>query len=83
MTAPTFTVEYCDEARTYDVVEWVQLTNNTRSGRVVFKDKLLSNAAAMAEEYQYNAEVHDWAMNCAAEWEQWSDQQSEFDYYGA
>jgi hypothetical protein len=79
MTAPTFTVEYNDEMLRYEVVEWTQLSASVRSGRTVYKDHLMSNAVAMAEEYQYNADAHDWAMNCAAEYEQWADQQCEFD----
>ncbi len=79
MTAPTFTVEYNDEMLRYEVVEWTELKAGVRSGRTVYKDDLLSNAAAMAEEYQYNADAHDWAINAAAEWEQWSDQLCEFD----
>jgi len=79
MTAPTYTVEYNDETRMYEVVEWTDLQDGSRTGRSVYKDRELCNAAAMAEEYQYNADVHDWAMHHAAEWEAWSDQQCEFD----
>ncbi len=79
MTAPTYTVEYNDEFRMYEVVEWTKISDTQRTGRSVFKDRDLCNAAAMAEEFQYNADVHDWAQRHAAEWDAWNDQLCEFD----
>lgn len=79
MTAPTFTVEYNEEFRMYEVVEWTEVSDTQRTGRSVFKDRDLCNAAAMAEEFQYNADVHDWAQRHAAEWDAWNDQLCEFD----
>jgi hypothetical protein len=79
MTAPTYTVEYNDEFRMYEVVEWTKISDTQRTGRSVYKDRDLCNAAAMAEEFQYNADVHDWAQRHAAEWDAWNDQLCEFD----
>lgn len=79
MTAPTYTVEYNEEFRMYEVVEWTKVSDTQRTGRSVYKDRDLCNATAMAEEFQYNADVHDWAQRHAAEWDAWNDQLCEFD----
>lgn len=50
----------------------VQETNANGVSRIVLEDNLFENAYAMCEEYQYNAECHEWALN--------NSQESEFDY---
>lgn len=51
----------------YDVLEI-----NGDTSRVVYQDTVFENAMAMCEEYQYNAECHEWAL--------YNSQESEFDY---
>jgi hypothetical protein len=62
----------CDEGHPkYAVIEWYSL-GSIRVGKTVYRDNVLANCMAMAEEYQYNAECHEWALN--------NNQESEFDY---
>jgi hypothetical protein len=67
-----YTVEFDDKFYTYVVVRWEQLSASVSSGEVVYKDDHKENCIAMAEEYQYNAECNEWALN--------NNQESEFDY---
>lgn len=83
MTAPTYTVEYCDEMMWYEIVEWTELQQGARSGKAVFKSTSVADTRAMLEEFQHTADAHDWAQHHAAEWEQYHSQESEFGYYGA
>lgn len=62
----------CDEGQPkYAVVQWYSL-GSIRVGKTVYRDNVLANCMAMAEEYQYDAECHEWALN--------NSQESEFDY---
>ena len=62
----------CDEGHPkYAVIEWYSV-GGVRVGKTVYRDDVLENCIAMAEEYQYDAECHEWALN--------RNQECEFDY---
>jgi hypothetical protein len=74
MSKYKYTVEQdCDDSWDYYcVVRWTQITQDVRSGEVVYRDAVYENCVAMAEEYQYDDECTEWALN--------NNQESEFDY---
>lgn len=59
-----YTVEYVKRTNSYNV-----LRNGTY---VICTESTLENAIAVAEECQYEADCHEWAIN--------NNQESEFDY---
>ena len=62
----------CDEGHPkYAVIEWYSV-GGIRVGKTVYRDDVLENCIAMAEEYQYSDECREWALN--------RNQECEFDY---
>jgi hypothetical protein len=56
-----YTVELEDEFDQYEVVEWnARQPDGSRTGRTVFKSRILEEAETICQEYQYHA-------MCAAE----------------